>query len=101
MKNKEYVCDSKKWRIKDLIQNMEQNKKLYSDSEDLGADDDPKFKHAFRYNWRLSDMENQVMDAENYLKEFIASNINLKSLYEFYNSEYFDEGKLLTIITIS
>ena len=90
-KSNEYFWDQKKCKIKDLIQNFEKNESIYSDLED--PDNESGFKHAFKYSWRLSEKNNMELTAENYLKDFMRSNINLKSLYNFYSDKYYDEGK--------
>lgn len=42
----------------------------------------------------MSEQTNDLQNAESYLKEFVYSNINMRSLLDFYNNEYYDEGIL-------
>lgn len=91
---KKYTCDSKNCRVDHLLYNVEKNKSAWSDAEDNVPDLNTSFRHSFIYKCKKSDESNKECDAETYLKEFMRSNINLKSLYDYYNNQYYDEGIL-------
>jgi len=76
-----------------MVKSVEQNEAIYSNTEDDNNSIDSAFKHSFRYNCRISEMSNSTFDAKSYLQDFTLSNINLKSLYDFYNWTYYNEGK--------
>ena len=98
LRHRKYYSKNSKNRIRDLVANVEQNEAAYSDFEEANKGEMNSFRHAFRYNCRLSEQNNSNLDAEGYLKDFMRANINLKSLYDFYKNEYYDEGNPFFIL---
>ena len=92
-KHNKYVWDSRRWKIKELLLTMSKNE--YSGSESKEADYSTSSQLANRFNstMKLNENDQSNPNAESYLKKMVASNINMKSIYDFYVNEKYDESK--------
>lgn len=85
-----YQCDPKRWRIKRLLQNYPNYEP--SDIEDRSTVE-KSLENAFKKSMRIFEAKKDYKDEETYLKAIVSSNIDLKELWDFYNKQYYSEGK--------
>lgn len=50
-------------------------------------------ENAFKKSMRIFEAKQDYKDEETYLKAIVAPNIDLKELCDFYNRQYYSEGK--------
>ena len=96
-KQHKYVCDSKRWKIKELLSAMSNNAYSESETEDTQNLVNSRFLNRFNSTMRISNKSQENPNAESYLRKIVASSINMKSMFEFYANDKYDEGKCYTL----